>query len=284
MADLSLYILLQSTLILSAPLILAAMAGLISERSGVMNIALEGKVLGAACATALVTQATGNAFYGLGAGVLASIVLSALHALLTQSFLINHIISGMAINAIALGGTSFISKGLQMGSAIGMPRLSVTWFLVAAFALPFLIGLYLRYTRGGSHLLAVGNDPDKSRQMGLDPVRIRWMALTATGVFCGLAGAMLIANVGSFTDGMTAGRGFIALAAMILGAWRPIPALLACLVFGGFTGLQLQLQGTELMGAQIPPELWTALPYVVTLLALGLYLSKGRAPAGLGKP
>lgn len=282
MVDLS--ILLHGTLILSAPLVLAAMAGLVSERSGVMNIALEGKVLGAACATALVTQATGNAFAGLGAGVVAALSLSALHALLTQSFLINHIISGMAINALAIGGTSFISKGLQMGTAIGMPRLPVEWFLVVAFALPFLLGLYLRFTRGGAHLLAVGNDPDKSRQMGLDPVRIRWVALTATGVFCGLAGAMLIANVGAFTDGMTAGRGFIALAAMILGAWRPVPALAACLIFGGFTALQLQLQGTPFFGAQIPPELWTALPYAVTLVALALYLSKGRAPAGLGKP
>ncbi len=274
-----------STITLGAPLVLAALGGLTSERSGVMNIGLEGAMLGAACATFVVGMQTQNPWLGLAAALAAAILLMLLHAVLTQAFAIDQIISGMAINAIAAGGTSFLGKAmLDETSLLRAPFLPTqTYWCVAALAVATL-AFYLRWTRGGVHLLAVGNDPDKSRQMGLDPVKVRYLALVATGLLCGLSGALICSNSGSFRDNMTAGRGFIALAALIIGGWRPLPTLAACLGFGLIEALQLHLQGTQLAGAAVPTEFWTSLPYLVTLVAMAGLLGKNRAPAGLGKP
>lgn len=272
------------TIALSAPLMLAAMGGLTSERSGIMNIALEGFMLSAACVTSLVAVASGNALIGLGVGIAVAIVMSLLHGLLTQTYKIDHIVSGMAINALAFGGTNFLDKRFSDVTRAGeIPGLPMIVYTSVAFAFPVFVALYVRWTRGGLRLMAVGNDPDKSRQMGIEPLTVRFSALIWTGVFCGLAGAMIVTDAGRFTDGMTAGRGFIALAALIIGGWRPIAAAVACLVFGGFSALQLQLQGTHLFGADIPSQLWNALPYLVTIIALAGFLGKNRAPAGLGK-
>jgi len=133
-------------------------------------------------------------------------------------------------------------------------------------------------------LFAVGNDPDKSRQMGIQPRKVRIQALLGTGILTGLAGALIVTNAGSFSDGMTSGRGYIALAALILGGWRPWPTLIAAVLFGLFDSLQLQLQGQPMFGQAIPGEFWQALPYIVTLIALAGAAGRSRAPAGLGKP
>jgi simple sugar transport system permease protein len=146
------------------------------------------------------------------------------------------------------------------------------------------ISVYLARTRGGLRLLAVGNDPDKSRQMGVDPVKVRYLALIGTGVLAGLGGVLILSNAQSFSDNMVAGRGFIALAALILGGWRPWPTLAACLLFGAFFALQLQLKGTPILGADVPTAAWTALPYAVTIIALAGFLGRSKAPSGLGKP
>lgn len=277
-------ILLLSTVTLSAPLILAAMGGFTSERGGVINIALEGKMLMAAAATALVGLGTGSALFGLLAGVGAAIVMSWLHWLITQVYRIDHVVSGMAINAIALGGTNFLDKAFtDPGHSGEIPKFPLEAYYVLAVLVPIGLWIAARRTRVGLHLLAVGSDPDKARQMGVAPMKVRLFGLSLTGVLCGLAGAMLVTNAGRFTDGMTSGRGFIALAALILGGWRPVPAALACIGFGFATALQLQMQGTELAGARIPSELWQVLPYVVTVIALAGALGKSRAPAGLGK-
>lgn len=285
MADFSAGLLAATALGLSAPLVLAAMGGLASERSGVMNIALEGKMLTAACVAALASSATANPYLGALLGVLAAVAMSLVHAVLTQAYRIDQIVSGMAINALALGGTRFLDQKFTdttRGSEI--PQLPMEVYFALAAAAPFVLALYLARTRGGLHLLAVGNDPDKCRQMGVEPIAVRYRALIATGVLCGIAGVLLVTNSGRFIDGMTAGKGFIALAALILGGWRPIPVLLACLVFGTFDALQLQLQGTKLLAADLPSEFWNALPYVVTLLALAGLGAKSRSPSGLGKP
>jgi ABC-type uncharacterized transport system permease subunit len=155
--------------------------------------------------------------------------------------------------------------------------------LILALVLPALLYGYLRMSRAGLRLLAVGSDPEKARLMGVRPLRVRLIALVATGMFTGLAGAFIVSNVGRFTNDMTAGRGYIALAALILGGWRPLPTLIACIGFALFEAVQLQLQGTELMGAKIPSEAWQALPYLVTVIALAGFLGKSRAPQGLGK-
>jgi simple sugar transport system permease protein len=273
---------LLSLLTLSAPFILAALGGLTSERSGVINIALEGNMLGAAVAYAIVATRSESIFIGLAAGIGAGIVLSLLHWLTTQVYRMDHIVSGMAINAIALGLSNFLDRAfLKDGGA--MPSGSLTAFYIVVFGLPLILGLFLSRTRGGLRLLAVGEDPAKSRQMGLSPPRVRFYGLLATGVFCGLAGCLVVVQASHFVDNITAGRGFIALAALILGGWRPIPATLACLAFGGFQALQIQLQGTELWGLKIPTEAWLSLPYIATILALAGFLGKSRAPSGLGK-
>lgn len=279
----AIWTLLASTLALTAPLALASMGGFASERGGVINIALEGKMLVAAIATALASVAWGNPWLGLGAGIVAAVMLSWTHWLLTQRFRMDHIVSGMAVNAFALGVASFLDKRYTNPQGSALPALAPVLFYSIAFLAPFLLGVYMASLRGGLHLLAVGSDPERAREMGLFPARIRFVGLTATGVFCGLAGTLIVTNAGYYTDNMTAGRGYIALAALILGGWRPIWTLIACIGFGFFQALELQLQGTRFFGAEVPREVWYSLPYIVTIIALAGIWGKVRPPAGLGK-
>ena len=268
---------------LSGPLILAAMGGFTSERSGVVNIGLEGLMLMSACVTALVSPSQGP-WIGVLAGVGSAVLLSMLHWLATQTYRIDHVVSGMALNAFAAGATNFLyGRFHDPNLASGIPTIPDVLFKVAAFGVPLMLTVYLSITRGGLRLLATGNDPDKARLAGIGPLRVRFLALLATGVFAGLGGAMIISETGIFTDNMTAGKGYIALAALILGGWRAVPTLVACLAFGFFSALRLQLQGSPLLGVQLPSEAWASLPYVVTLLALAGSFGKSRAPAGLGK-
>lgn len=276
--------LLTSALTLSSPLILAALGGLCSERSGVVNIGLEGKMLGAACAAGIVGQLSGNPVLAVLAGIGVGTALSLLHALLTQTFRMDHIISGMGINALAVGGTSLIAKTLSNQLSGRMASFPIFIYWVAAWTAVVGIWWYLKSTRGGLRLNAVGNDPDKARQMGVNPVHVRLFALLWTGIFCGLGGTLIVTNAGSFSDEMTAGRGYIALAALILGGWRPLPTLLACLAFGFFEAINLQMQGQSFFGQTIPREFWQSLPYLVTLVALAGFLGKNKPPSGLGRP
>jgi ABC-type uncharacterized transport system permease subunit len=270
--------LLSIILTYSAPLILAAMGGYMSERGGLINIGLEGMMLISAAVTSLVGFQHG-AGWGLLAGVASATALSVGHWLVTQKFHVDHVISGMAVNAIALGGSNFLvgrfGKLNQVGSlAVIEPQV----YVFVALSLPIVIWAYSTKTRAGLRLIAIGADPDKARLVGLRPVAIRFWALVSTGVFTGLAGAMLVSDTGTFTDNMTAGRGFIALAALIVGGWRPIPTALACLAFGFFSSLDLLFQGSLL-----PSEAWTSLPYIATVIALAGFLGKNRTPAGLGR-
>lgn len=284
MPDSWLWILLGSTVSLGAPLVLAAMGGLLSERAGIINIALEGLMLTAACLTAVVGLATGNAWFGLLAGLGAAVVLSLLHAVLAQVYRVDQIVSGMAINALAFGGTNFLrGRFIDDTQTLHLPTLDLNTYFALAGLTPFLIWLMLRNTRVGLRLWAVGEDPAKSRQMGVATTSVRYGALAMCGVLCGLSGALIVSNSGNFTDGMTAGRGFIALAALILGGWRPIAAFVACTLFGLLNGIQLQLQGSAFFGADLPPELWNSVPYLMMLIALASAVTRSRAPAGLGK-
>lgn len=277
-------LLLEGTLVLGAPLILAALGGYFSERSGVINIALEGKMLIATIMVWLVTLATGSPLLGVAAGIGAAILFSLFHWLLTQKYSLDPIVSGMAINAIAFGAANFLDKKFTDPDQAGFPAFPLPVFWGFALLSPVVAWFYVLFTRGGVRLLAVGSDPDKARQMGVFPQRTRMLALIATGVLCGLAGALIVSNAGSYVDNMTAGRGFIALAALIIGGWRPLPTLLACLAFGFFYQVQIQLQGTSFGGVSIPRELWLCLPYLATLVALAGLLGRNRTPAGLGKP
>jgi simple sugar transport system permease protein len=275
--------LLSSTIAFGAPLVLAAIGGFASERGGVINIALEGNMLTGAVATALIGAWAHNPWIGLAGGIFGATCLSWVHWLLTQRYRLDHIVSGMALNAVAIGGANFLSQRFTDPNAGELPGIDLKFYYWTALLLPFAIALYIKHTKGGLRLLAVGNDPSKSRQMGLFPSRVRFLGLTATGVCCGLSGALIVTNARYFTDNMTAGRGYIALAALILGSWRPIPSLIACLVFGLFQGLQIQYQGTPIHGVMIPREVWYSLPYIITIVALAGFLGKSRVPAGLGK-
>ena len=270
---------------LAAPLILAAIGGLFSERSGVMNIALEGKMLTAACLGAWGGLASGSPLVGLACSVFGSVALSLLHVWLSEAFRVDQIVCGMGINALALGGTTFLAQSLPaFASDQRVPALPNSVFWLLAVLSVGSCWFVLARTRPGLRLQAVGNDPDKSRAVGLNPISIRYQALVCTGILCGLAGALLVGNAGSFVNNMTSGRGYIALAALILGGWKPVPTFIAALFFGVVQSIQLNLQGTPVFGGAIPSEVWQMLPYVATLLALVFVLGNNKAPAGLGKP
>ncbi len=283
MSDFSiLWGLLISVLTLSSPLILAALGGLFSERTGVMNIGLEGMMLAAACAAALIGQSSQNALFGLLAGLSAAIGFSMIHWVLTQVYAIDHIVSGMGINALALGITSLVAKSYVVDA--DMASFSIELYWIAAWIAVGVSAWIIKSTRLGLRIIAVGEDPEKSRQMGIRPRPIRLIGLLATGILTGLAGTMIATNAGSFSDNMTSGRGYIALAALILGGWRPWPSLAAAVLFGVFESLQLRLQGESFFGQTIPSEFWYALPYLVTLIALARVAGRNRAPAGMGQP
>ena len=269
--------LLKLTLIFATPLALAAMGGFASERSGVVNIGLEGLMLLAACAGALAAPRFG-AFGAMGIALVLATLLSALHWLATQIYRIDHVISGMVVNLFAAGATNF-ALSLNASGSGEIRTLPIAFYEAVAFALPLALWAYVRYTRGGLRLVATGADPDKARLVGIAPERVRFAALLATGVFAGLGGLSLLAYTPVFTDNMTAGRGYIALAALIVGGWRPLPTLAACVAFGFFGALNVRYNGVALSS-----QFWASLPYLATLVALAGLLGRGRTPAGLGKP
>ena len=275
--------LLLATLGFSAPLVLASMGGYMSERSGIINIALEGNMLAAACAGYFSTLASQNAWIGLLAAILAATIMSLAHWLLTQKLYIDHIVSGMAVNIFAAGATNYLYVRYPDPSTGDLPLLPMRLFWAVAVFLPVALFFWAGITRGGLRLLAVGNDPEKSRIMGIQPLRIRFKGLVATGVFTGMAGAMIFTSAGQFSDGMTSNRGYIALAALILGGWRPLQTLAACVGFAFLQALELQLQGTKIAGADIPAEVFSAMPYIITVIALAGLVGRSKAPAGLGK-
>ena len=271
----------SQTMIFAAPLALAAMGGFASERSGVVNIGLEGLMLTSACAAAVAAErfgAGGALAIALGLAVL----LSCLHWLATQVYRVDHVITCMVVNLLAPDGTNFV-RGLTSDASSGVAHLPVPLYETVAILLPFALWAYARHTRGGLRLVATGADPDKARLAGIVPERIRLAALVSTGLFAGLGGAMLVAFTGGFADNMTAGRGYIALAALVVGGWRPLPTLAACLAFGFFGALNAQFSGNVVLGIALPSQFWAALPYLATVVALAGFLGRGRTPAGLGK-
>lgn len=295
----SLWVVLASTIALAAPLVLGAMGGYLSERSGVMNIALEGKMLSAACATAVVGNWTGNAWAGLVGGIAVATAISLILWTVTQVYRIDHVIGGMAINAAAYGATNFLIETSGSGNGVlsrQMPPLPLAhlWIagadvpiglpLAVAVISPFLIAFFAIRTKPGVWLRAVGSDPDKARLSGIRPETVRLFGLIGTGVFCGLGGALIVGSTGRFTDNMTAGSGFIALAALILGGWRPGRAAAAAVGFGFLKAVQIQLQGTHFFGSNVPSQVWQILPYAIAVVALAGLRGGTRAPAGMGRP
>lgn len=286
----------MSSIALAAPLSLSALGGYLSERSGVINIALEGNMLTSACVTYVVSMLTLNPWLGVFAGIGSAIVMALIHWLLTQIFSVDHVVSGMALNLIALGGTNFLGSVHYKFAPVSMPRLPrysidiggeivpISIYLVIAYLIPFAVAIYAFRTRGGIRLRSVGNDPSKARLAGISPAKVRFFAQCATGVLTGLSGALIVDNAGAFTDNMTAGQGYIALAALVIGSWRPIRAFVACLVFGVLEAVQIAFQGISFEGTVIPDQIWQSLPYVMAIIAAAGFVGRNRPPFGLGKP
>lgn len=305
--------LLVESLSLGTPIALGAMAGLWSERSGVVNIGIEGMMLGSAGVGFMVYAIAGDAsstswlVASIGVAILTGGAIAALHALMSVTFRVDQIISGVVINLLALGVTGFlrseviVPSGVTSGittSAIGLPLLSEIPILgpqlftarpifFAMFAIVFASWWVLFRTPFGLRVRSVGEHPSAAETVGIDVIRTRYLAVIIGGLIAGLGGAWFsMESQGGFQDNMTNGTGFIALAALIFGKWRPWTAFGGAMLFG-FTralGSRLQILGVELGDFEVPSELWQSLPFVVTIVVVAGLIGRAIPPAAVGKP
>ena len=293
-----------SAIRLSTPLIFAAFGGLFSERAGVVNIALEGLMLAGAFTAAAVTAATGSYLIGISAAVLAGVALAAVHAVATIRFKADQVVSGTGINILMLGLPQFLSGAffLSSGSTPQIPRenllptlntvfgtrgFDVSLVSILAFALVPLTWYVLYKTPFGLRLRAVGENPQAAEAAGVSVTKMRYIAVLLSGALAAVGGAYLsIGQSSLFTRNMTAGRGFIALAALIFGKWKPVPTLLACLLFGFAEALTNQLQVLKTASGEdlIPVQFIQVIPYVLTIIVLAGFIGHSRAPKALGQP
>ena len=306
----------SGTLELAAPITLGALAGILSERSGMLNIALEGKMLVGACVAALVSSAaaafTGNAIVSALLGVLAAMIAAGLLGLLLAWLGIRHrvdqIIAGTVINIGAIGITNFLflrilgrNVDLNTPATIGPFRIPVLAdlpvlgpilfsakpYVYVGWIMVVVLTYMLFRTRWGLRLRASGEKPAAAGTVGIDVLAIRYRALLLAGLISGLAGSYLsLSAAGSFQMEMTAGKGYIALAAMIFGAWHPVGALGAALVFGFADTTQslLSILGSSGSTVQVPPQLLNSVPYIVTIIVVAGVVGRVRGPASAGQP
>ena len=308
---------LDTTIRLATPLLLACLAGLYSERAGIFDIGLEGKMLAAAMSAGAVAALTGSAWAGLLAGIGASVLFAALHGIAAITFRGNQLISGVALNFLASGLTVLIAQALfrqggrtppLSGAArfnpvtlLGaeamrdVPVIGPLYFEVIsghsvlvymAFLIVPLTWWILFRTRFGLRLRAVGENPAAVDTAGVSVVGLRFAAVAITGILCGIAGAyMATALQAGFGREMTAGRGYIALAALIFAKWRPVAAMWACLLFGFFQALALRPDVVQsVMQVNVPVPLLDALPYILTVLVLAGFVGKAIPPRAGGQP
>jgi simple sugar transport system permease protein len=298
MRDILTLSLVWSTMRVATPLVLAALGGMFSERSGVINIALEGKMLAGAFTAAAVTYAAdtklglGNAspWVGLLAASAAGLFIAAIYAVTCIRFKADQVVSGAAINILMFGIPGFLSGAffLSSGSTPQLPKEHlIPWTpIIIAFAL-VPISWYVMYrTPFGLRLRAVGEKPEAADAAGVSVKRMRYSGVLIAGVLAGIAGAYLsIGQSSLFTRNMTAGRGFIALAALIFGKWRPFQTMLACLLFGFTEAVSYQMQAVKLpSGEDIPVQFIQMVPYVLTIIVLAGFIGSSRPPRALGIP
>lgn len=282
----------------AVPLVLAAMVGIIGERTGVVNIGIEGQMLMSAFASFFGSVITGNIYLGMVIGISAGLVMGAFLAVAAVKWEMDQIIAGVVINIVAAGLTSFFyapGKTLpQLMPVVSIPILSdipligPVFFRNGLFALATLfIVLAVNYaifrTRWGLRSRAVGEYPSAADAAGINVLRTRMLNVTLAGALAGCAGAFLaLEAAGTFARGLTAGRGFLALAIMIFGAWNPMGALAAALFFGLSTAIASQLQADEVIN--IPQQFVNLLPFVMTLVVLAVAVGRVRPPAAAGQP
>ncbi|WP_417583991.1 ABC transporter permease [Pelagibacterium sp.] len=306
-----------TTIRVSTPLILACLAGLYSERAGIVDIGLEGKLLGSAFGAAVVASITGSVWLGLLAGIGVSMMFSAVHGLASINFRGNQIISGVALNFLASGLTVFLGSawfgrggntpalsggarfyGIELPFAREVADVPVLGPIYSGLMSGHTILTYLAFlavpltawilwrTRFGLRLRAVGENPKALDTAGMSVSFLRYKALAITAVLVGMGGAYLsTAQAASFSREMSSGRGYIALAALIFAKWKPWPALGACLLFGFLEALQYRLQGVDLpIIGPVPTQAMQALPYILTILLLAGFVGRAIAPKASGQP
>ena len=278
-------ILLASAVRQATPLLLAALGGLYSERSGIINIALEGLMLAGAFTAATVTHYSGNPWIGLAAGVAAGILVALIHGVACIRFKADQVVSGTAINILFLGVPALLS-GAFFESTGATPQLPQNQLIplapiVLAFLLVPVTWYVLNRTPFGLRLRAVGENPEAADTAGVNVARVRFAAVMLSGALAAIGGAYLsIGQSSLFARNMAAGRGFIALAALIFGKWRPVQTMLACLLFGFAEALSIQMQGVS----QVPVQFIQIVPYVLTIVVLAGFIGHSRAPRALGIP
>ncbi|WP_193337055.1 ABC transporter permease [Devosia beringensis] len=310
-------LILDSTIRLAVPLLLACLAGLYSERAGIVDIGLEGKLLAGAFAAASMSAVTGSAWLGLLAGIGAALMFSGIHGLASINFKGNQTISGVALNFLAAGLTTFLGQswfqrggytpqlsGDQRFSPITLPFAAelrevpvlgqIYWELISghniityfAFLCVPATAFILFRTRFGLRLRAVGENPKAIDTAGISVTLLRYQALIITAVLVGIGGAYLsIAQSAGFNNNMSAGRGYIALAALIFAKWRPGPALLVCLMFGFLDAVQFRIQGQSFpIIGEVPVQAIQALPYILTVVLLAGFIGRAVAPKAAGVP
>ncbi|HEX8633105.1 MAG TPA: ABC transporter permease [Pyrinomonadaceae bacterium] len=279
-----------STIRTATPLLLAALGGLYSERAGVINIALEGLMLAGAFTAAAVTHYVGSPWVGLLAGVGAGMLVAAIHAVACIRFNADQVVSGTAINILMTGVPAMLSGALFLssGSTPQIPKDNLIPWTPVVLAL-LLVGVtwYVLYrTPYGLRLRAVGENPEAADAAGVGVNRVRYSAVLVSGALAAIGGAYLsIGQSSLFTRNMTSGRGFIALAALIFGKWRPVQTMLACLLFGFTEAISIQMQGVfKPWGEEIPVQFISIVPYVLTIVVLAGFIGLSRAPRALGIP
>ena len=290
MADLFTLSLIWSTIRLSTPLILAALGGLFSERSGVINIALEGMMLAGAFTAAAVTYATGSPWVGLLGAIAAGVAIAVIHAVACIRYRADQVVVGTAINILMIGLPGFLSGAFFLSSG-STPQLPIEQLIprapiVMAFALVPLTWYVLYRTPFGLRLRAVGENPEAADAAGIDVAKIRYSGVLLSGALAAVGGAYLsIGQSSLFTRNMTSGRGFIALAALIFGKWRPAQTLFACLFFGFTEAMTIQMQGVVKLpsGDDIPVQFIQMVPYVLTIIVLAGFIGHSRPPSALGR-
>ncbi len=273
------------TLQTSTPLLFAALGGILSERSGVINIGLEGMMLTGAFAGGAIGVLTGNPWIGILGAIFAGSIMGLIHAVFCLKLRANHVISGLAINIFASGLTIFLTQAFFNGErsfeitnrfiAIG-PFIPLVYLAVL---LVFILQGFLYRTPTGLRLRAIGELPIAADTAGVSVMKYKFMAVIASGALAAIGGAYLPYFAGSFTKDMSAGRGYIALAAVIFGNWNPGRAFIACLIFGLAEAIQMTFSNSI-----IPSQFMKMLPYIVTIIALVGFIGKSTPPYSLGKP
>ncbi len=291
MTDLFTVSLIFSTIRLSTPLVLAALGGMFSERSGVINIALEGMMLAGAFTAAALTYATGSPWIGLAGAAGAGVLVASIHAVASIRYRADQVVVGTAINILMLGLPGFLSGAFFLSSG-STPQIPIEHLIprapiLMAFALVPITWYVLYRTPFGLRLRAVGENPEAADAAGVNVASLRYTGVLLSGALAAIGGAYLsIGQSSLFTRNMTSGRGFIALAALIFGKWRPVQTMLACLFFGLTEALTIQMQGVVKLpsGDEIPVQFIHMVPYVLTIIVLAGFIGTSRPPRALGIP